>query len=60
MAHDLRAPLRAIDGYCQILLEDHAAQLDEEGQGLLGNVGRRQGDGPADRRPAGLAKSAAG
>ena len=40
MAHDLRAPLRAIDGYCQILLDDHAAQLDEDGQVLLGNVGR--------------------
>ncbi len=40
MAHDLRAPLRAIHGYCQILLDDHAAQLDEDGQVLLGNVSR--------------------
>jgi light-regulated signal transduction histidine kinase (bacteriophytochrome) len=40
VAHDLRAPLRAIHGYCQILLDDHAAQLDEDGQVLLGNVGR--------------------
>ena len=40
MAHDLRAPLRAIHGYCQILLDDHAAQLDEDGQALLGNVAR--------------------
>jgi signal transduction histidine kinase len=40
VAHDLRAPLRAINGYCQILLNDHAAQLDEDGQTLLGNVGR--------------------
>jgi PAS domain S-box-containing protein len=38
VAHDLRAPLRAIHGYCQILLTDHAAQLDEDGQALLGNV----------------------
>ena len=40
VAHDLRAPLRAIDAYCQILLNEHAAQLDEDGQVLLGNVGR--------------------
>ena len=40
VAHDLRAPLRAIHGYCQILLDDHAAQLDGDGQALLGNVGR--------------------
>jgi signal transduction histidine kinase len=40
VAHDLRAPLRAIHGYCQILLDDHAAQLDEDGETLLGNVAR--------------------
>ena len=40
VAHDLRAPLRAIHGYCQILQDDHAAQLDEDGQALLGNVSR--------------------
>jgi PAS domain S-box-containing protein len=40
VAHDLRAPLRAIHGYCQILLDDHAAQLDGDGQALLGNVAR--------------------
>ncbi len=40
VAHDLRTPLRAIDGYCQILLDEHAAQLDEDGQVLLGNVSR--------------------
>jgi signal transduction histidine kinase len=40
VAHDLRAPLRAIHGYCQILLNDHAGQLDEDGQALLGHVGR--------------------
>ena len=40
VAHDLRAPLRAIHGYCQILLNDHAAQLDGDGQALLGHVGR--------------------
>jgi light-regulated signal transduction histidine kinase (bacteriophytochrome) len=40
VAHDLRAPLRAINGYCRILLNDHTAQLDEDGQILLGNVAR--------------------
>ena len=40
VAHDLRTPLRAIDGYCQILLDEHAAQLDQDGQELLGTVGR--------------------
>ncbi len=38
VSHDLRAPLRAIDGYAQALLEDHAARLDAEGQRLLGVV----------------------
>ncbi len=31
ISHDLRAPLRAINGYTRILLEDYASQLDEEG-----------------------------
>ena len=38
VAHDLRAPLRAIDGFSRILLEEHADQLDEEGSRLLGIV----------------------
>ena len=32
VAHDLRAPLRSVDGFTAALLEDHAAKLDEEGQ----------------------------
>lgn len=32
VAHDLRAPLRAMAGFSQALLEDHAAGLDPSGQ----------------------------
>jgi len=35
VSHDLRTPLRAIDGYARILKEDHADRLDEEGRRLL-------------------------
>jgi len=38
ISHDLRAPLRAIDGYARMLEEDHAARLDREGMRLLGVV----------------------
>jgi len=31
VSHDLRTPLRAIDGFTHILLEDYGSQLDEEG-----------------------------
>ncbi len=32
VSHDLRAPLRAINGYSQVLIEDHSHQLDETGK----------------------------
>jgi PAS domain S-box-containing protein len=35
VSHDLHAPLRALDGFARILLEDYAASLDEEGTRLL-------------------------
>jgi DNA-binding response OmpR family regulator len=35
VSHDLRAPLRAIAGYSQILLEDHIDRLDDEGKRVL-------------------------
>jgi PAS domain S-box-containing protein len=38
ISHDLRAPLRSIDGFSRILLEDHAGKLDGEGVDHLERV----------------------
>lgn len=38
VSHDLRVPLRAINGYSQILIEDYADKLDAEGIRLLNIV----------------------
>jgi len=35
VSHDLRAPLRAIDGYAGMLEEDYGKNIDEEGNRLL-------------------------
>lgn len=38
VAHDLRAPLRSIDGFSQLLVEQHAAQLEPQALGHLNRV----------------------
>lgn len=46
VSHDLRAPLRAIDGYTRILVEDYEANLDAEGKricGVISTEARRMG-----------------
>jgi len=38
VSHDLRAPLRAMDGFSRALLEDCAPALDAEGRGYLDQI----------------------
>ncbi len=38
VSHDLKAPLRGIDGYSRLLLEDHAERVNEEGRTFLHNI----------------------
>ena len=38
VSHDLRTPLRAIDGFSRILLDEYTDKLDEEGRRLLNVV----------------------
>lgn len=38
VSHDLKAPLRGIDGYSRLLLEDYRDILPEEGQRFLDNI----------------------
>lgn len=38
VSHDLKAPLRGIDGYSRLLLENYSDKLDDEGQRFLKNV----------------------
>lgn len=38
VSHDLRTPLRAINGYSMMLKEDYEEKLDAEGKRIIGNV----------------------
>ena len=38
VSHDLRAPLRAINGWTQAVIEDHAHRLDGDGRRMLGRL----------------------
>lgn len=38
VSHDLKAPLRGIDGYSRLLLSDHLERLDDEGRGFLQHI----------------------
>jgi signal transduction histidine kinase len=38
VSHDLRAPLRAIEGFAQIVLENFSRDLPDEAQGYLGQI----------------------
>jgi PAS domain S-box-containing protein len=38
VSHDLRAPLRAIDGFSRVLVEEFGPRIDDEGRRLLGVI----------------------
>jgi signal transduction histidine kinase len=38
VSHDLRTPLRAINGYSMMLKEDYEGKLDAEGNRIIGNI----------------------
>lgn len=40
VSHDLRAPLRTIDGFSQVILEDYKDKLDDEGKSNLARIRR--------------------
>nr|MBC7612727.1 PAS domain S-box protein [Pseudopedobacter sp.] len=47
VSHDLRAPIRAINGYSKILVEDYAEKFDADGKKILQSImhnSKRMGD----------------
>lgn len=38
VSHDLRAPLRAVDGFSRMVISDYAPKLDDEGRRMLGVI----------------------
>jgi len=38
VSHDLRTPLRSVDGFSRVLLEDYSARLDEDGRDSLRRI----------------------
>ncbi|HEV8542539.1 MAG TPA: ATP-binding protein, partial [Verrucomicrobiae bacterium] len=38
ISHDMRSPLRAMEGFSKALLQDHAHKLDDEGKDLLRRI----------------------
>jgi PAS domain S-box-containing protein len=43
VSHDLKAPLRGIDGYSRLLESDHASQLDQEGRFFVSMIRKAAG-----------------
>ncbi|MCU7514502.1 MAG: PAS domain S-box protein [Ignavibacteria bacterium] len=43
VSHDLKAPLRAIDGFSQILLDDYSPQFDPEAKKFLNIISKNAG-----------------
>jgi hypothetical protein len=52
ISHDLRAPLRTIDSFAQMLGEDHAEKLDGEARRIIGTI--RSGSRKMDQLIVGL------
>jgi two-component system, sensor histidine kinase and response regulator len=52
ISHDLRAPLRAVSSFTQILEEEYASALDEEGRRIVGII--RNGSRTMDQLIVGL------
>ncbi|HEY0053831.1 MAG TPA: ATP-binding protein [Pedobacter sp.] len=38
ISHDLRSPLRAINGFTQVLAEDYADKIDEDGRSVMAEI----------------------